>query len=219
MGAGMGRKIDISPAVVAARNNRSHTHIEVGVGLSLRVHSGKAVHQPWKDELSSAVDHFRALGDGNCAARADIGNAPVAHNHNRIGEVPRRTAPVAEVHNGSASQNQRSRHNNLWRNGGLCLWPGENPAQSHSTQTRQNATKKSHKKSGLMWIVAQRFRENRQALKPATSVWRWRRASNGSTWTSASSTERPCLARRSSTLPCSMNRSGQPMRTTGSWLP
>src|SRR6185437_14101157 len=49
------------------------------------------------------------------------------------------------------------------------------------------------------------------------AVTAWRRC--GRTRSSAASAVRPYLARRASTLPCSMNWSGQPMRTTGVSIP
>ena len=39
------RKIDVAAMVVAARDDGSDTHVEIGVGLSLAVHPGKAVDE------------------------------------------------------------------------------------------------------------------------------------------------------------------------------
>ncbi len=188
--AGVDAEIDSPMAVVAAGNHRGNPHVKVGVGLILRCHAGKAIHQPWDYELARAIDDARALGDGDGSTVAHIRNAPVTHNDDRIREVSCRTAPVADVYHRAANQHQRRRAQPFRRNRGRCLRPGKNRCQGRPTQSRQRATKNSHKKAGLFRIVAQWFSESHQTRGPP-SVWEQRR---GAASTARSQSPQPWIA-------------------------
>ena len=75
--------------VVVAGDDRGDAHIEVGVGLPLRVHPGKAVHQAGEDVFSFAVDDARALWDGDHSDEADFNDAALVHHHDGILQVSR----------------------------------------------------------------------------------------------------------------------------------
>ena len=61
--AGLGAEIDEAALAVGAGHHRGDAHVEVGVGLRLRVHAGIAVDKAGDEEFSRAVDDARALGN------------------------------------------------------------------------------------------------------------------------------------------------------------
>src|SRR5579872_6515630 len=106
MRAGIRGKIDATAAIVATGNNGGHTHVEMGAGLSLAVHPGKAVDQPGNKELSRAVDYLCALGNRDKETRSDVGDLAVLNNDDGVLLIESGTAPVGHVGDGAAEQNQ-----------------------------------------------------------------------------------------------------------------
>src|ERR1035437_3754100 len=80
MRAGIGAEIDVTATVVSAGDHRGNTHVEVGIGLSLAVHAGKAIYKARDDEFPSAVNDSGAFGDGKRLAGTHIGYATILHN-------------------------------------------------------------------------------------------------------------------------------------------
>ena len=78
------------------------------------------------------------------------------------------SSPVGDVHNGAACQNQGNRAQCFRNNLRLWLRPRQDAGQSHSTHTRDRDTKKTHRKAGLLWIVAQRFERNHRTSASVT---------------------------------------------------
>ena len=116
--AGIGVEVDVTAAVVAAGNDGGDAHVEIGVGLPLAVHAGKAVDQAGDEKLARAVDDLRALGHWNDEARADIGDAAILNNDDGVLQIDCRAAPVGDIDDGAADQNQ-------WRGAGFgATWPG-----------------------------------------------------------------------------------------------
>ena len=104
--AGLGVEIDEAALVVGAGNDSGDAHVKVGVGLGLGVHAGIAVDEAGDEEFSRAVDDAGALGDGDGAGQADVGNAAVADDDDGIGNVARGVAPVGDVDHRATDENQ-----------------------------------------------------------------------------------------------------------------
>ncbi len=104
--AGVGGEVDVTAAVVAAGDHGGHAHVEVRIGLALAVHPGKSIHKAGDEILSRAVDHLRALGHWNDATRTDVGDAAVLNNDDGVRLIDCRAAPVGDIDNGAADQNQ-----------------------------------------------------------------------------------------------------------------
>ncbi len=153
----MGGCIDDPVLVVAPYHHRGHAHIEIGIGLALRVHSRIAVHQAGNQIFPRAVDHPRAFGDQYCSAVTHLDDASVTYNDDRILQVSCRAAPVGHVHHGAAGENQRNRGLRFRKTRIRRLCPGQHCGQDRSTHAQQKNTKLSHIKISLLWIVAQRF--------------------------------------------------------------
>ena len=93
-GLGFAVEVDMTAAGVAARHDRGDAHVEIGVGLPLAVHSGKAVDETGDDELACAVDDLRApLGMGMMTARTDIGDVAVLDDHDGSSADRARSGP------------------------------------------------------------------------------------------------------------------------------
>ena len=87
MRAGLGVEIDEAALAVGARHHGGDAHVEVSVGLRLRVHSGVTVDEAGDEEFSRAIDDARALGCLDCAGKADFGDVAFPDYHNGIGNV------------------------------------------------------------------------------------------------------------------------------------
>ena len=150
--AGMGARVDEAVLEVGAGDHGGDAHVEVGVGLRLGVHAGIAVDQAGDEELAGAVDNARALGDGNFAGEADLGDAAVANDDDGVGNIVRRAAPVGEIDDRAADENERDRGRGGLRLRGRRVG-GEGAA--YREQNREKA-KQPHEEISLMRIVAHR---------------------------------------------------------------
>ena len=90
------------------------------------------------------------LGMWTGAGKADVGDAAVADDDDGIGNVVGGVAPVGDVDDRAAGENQ----GNGGRRG-LGLRPGRNGGQAPMPHSRaEKNTTQSHGKISLMWIVA-----------------------------------------------------------------
>ncbi len=89
MRAGLGVEIDEAALAVGAGDDRGDAHIEIGVGLRLGVHAGKAVDEAGDEEFSGAVNDARAFGNCDLSAGADIGDVPLADDDDGVGKIAR----------------------------------------------------------------------------------------------------------------------------------
>ena len=134
--AGLRAGIDEAAFRVGTGDDGRYAHVEIGVGLCLGIHAGKAVNQPGDKKFARAVNDDGVFGNGNLVRQADIGDASGADDDNSAGKVACRIAPTGEVDNSAAGKNQRG-----GRYGGLRLRLGRNRGQSTADhkQTREKA--------------------------------------------------------------------------------
>jgi hypothetical protein len=115
MRTGIGGEIDGTVVVVVAGDDGGDAHIEIGVGLSLGVHAGKAVDEAGNEEFASAVHNASAFGDGYRSAGAYVSDAAVTDDDNGARDVARGVAPGGEIDESAAGENQRGgRRSGLW---------------------------------------------------------------------------------------------------------
>src|ERR1700744_6377493 len=100
-------EINVPAAIVGACDDGGDAHVEIRVGFTLASHAGEAINKAGNDIFSGAVDDMRAFGDGNCAARAYIGDLAIADDDDGIMHIVCRAAPVGEIDYGAARQNER----------------------------------------------------------------------------------------------------------------
>ncbi len=147
--AGLGAGIDEAALIVGAGDHGGDAHVEVGVGLGLRVQARKAVDEAGNEKFSGAIDDARAFGDWHFAGQADLGDFAFADDDNGIGNVVGGMAPIGDIDDCAAGKNQGRRR--------LGLGIGRNGGQSQSAEQRAKEDN-SHHKISLKWIVAQRDR-------------------------------------------------------------
>ena len=149
MWAGVGGQIDEAVFVVAARHHRGDAHIEIGVGLALAVHARIAVDQAGDKELAGAIDDLRALGDRHLETGADLDDAPVLHDNDGVLQVIGRVAPVGQVDQRAASQNQQRRAGTFHRRGSRRLIApgraGQQAGQQNTANSGRNVLKYAHR--------------------------------------------------------------------------
>ena len=104
--AGLGVGIDEAALIVGAGDHGGDAHVEVGVGLGLRVHAGIAVDEAGNEKFSGAIDDARAFGDWHFAGQADRGDFAFADDDNGIGNVAGRVAPIGDIDDRAAGKNQ-----------------------------------------------------------------------------------------------------------------
>ena len=109
MRAGLGGGIDKAALIVGAGDHGGDAHVEVGVGLGLRVQAGEAVDETGNEKFSGAIDNARAFGDGHFAGQADRSDFAFADDDNGIGNVAGRMAPIGDIDDRAAGKNQRRR--------------------------------------------------------------------------------------------------------------
>ena len=68
---GLAADVEMAAACVGAGNDSGDTHVEEGVGLALRVHTGEAIDEAGDQVFPGAVDDARAFGNGHIGAGAD----------------------------------------------------------------------------------------------------------------------------------------------------
>ena len=117
-GAGVGVEVDGAAAAVGAGDHGGDAHVEIGVGLALAVHAGKAVDQAGDEEFARAVDDARALGMGRSAREPTAMIWPSLTMTTGVLQIACGAAPVGDVDDGSAGENQRRGNGRLgkdWR--------------------------------------------------------------------------------------------------------
>ena len=133
MRARIGGKVDRFAVAEAGGHHRGYAHVEVGAGLALRTHPGKAIHQSRNNVLARAVDDLGALGNRHIRTRPNLCDAAIAHNDGGVLQILCRMAPVANVNDRATGENQRDRSRGAGRNRKWQLRPGKHTGQNRTT--------------------------------------------------------------------------------------
>jgi hypothetical protein len=150
--AGLGAGIDEAAFRVGAGDDGGDAHVEVGVGLGLGVHAGKAVDETGDEEFAGAVDDAGVFGNGDLVRQADVGDAasrmttmaPGMSRAESPQEVTSTTVPPART---SGTVGARG----LW----LRLDRNRGQSAADHKKTREKV-EQSHGDDDLKRIVAQR---------------------------------------------------------------
>jgi hypothetical protein len=72
----------------------------------LRVHPGEAIDEAGYEELPGAVDDVRAFGDWDIGGRAYVCDVAVADDHDGVGKIAGRVAPVGYIDDSAAGEDE-----------------------------------------------------------------------------------------------------------------
>src|SRR5258708_3558980 len=147
-------EIDVAAAAVGARYYGCDAHVEIGVGFSLAAHPGETINQARNNVFSGAVDDASAFRNRERGAGSYIGNAPVLHDDDGVGLVFCGSTPIRDVNQSSTLENEGNNR---------CLRATRQHTQQQAADTRQQQSINSHKRDGLLWIVARTPRSKRSS--------------------------------------------------------